>query len=506
MFETIGKYDSATILVVDDEPAIHKLIKLQLSRRNFKVESCLDVEQAGNMILEFKPDLVLMDLMMPKLDGISATRRIRNMNLESYLPIIVVTARREVHDVVAALEAGADDYITKPFELDELHARIKNMLRLKKLQDSLLVKSGELDEANHQITRLNQSLLDTNKQLQKKVYNLHNIFEISFKVMRETEPRKLVNTALLNALGIFAAKSAMLLSLNPEDNNIFQVMDSKGFLGDKVRSFRISRHDKLIHYLELIKKPFQIGDVKKEFQEIVPMLKDMEIQVVSPLFQNEEIAGILCLGHNVTEEEYSDEVLETLGIVSNMLSVATHNADNFEKIRALSYTDGMTGLHNYRFFKLRLKEELARARRNGASLSLLILDVDSFKNYNDTLGHPAGDEVLRQLSNILKHMVRDNDIVARYGGEEFALILPVTDHEGAMSLGQRIREKVEAHQFHQQEIQPKGTLTCSIGIATYPDDAVIMEDLIVSADRALYFAKKNGRNQVILFKDIQGTW
>jgi diguanylate cyclase (GGDEF)-like protein len=377
------------------------------------------------------------------------------------------------------------------------------MLRLKNVQDTLLHRTRELDEANQQILRLNKVLSETNKQLQKKIYDLHNLFEISFKVMSETDLERLVNQALLHALGVFTAKSALLVLQDDDDKEVFSVKAAKGILKKKVEEFQLSRHDKFIHYLELIKKPFQISDVVREFQEIIPLLNDMEIRVVAPLFQNENIIGALCLGPNVRDEEYSPDVLELLGIVGNMLSVAIHNAQNFEKIKALSYTDGMTGLHNYRFFTLRLREEIARARRNQMPVSLLIMDVDYFKNYNDTLGHPAGDEVLRQLSAILKHTVRDNDIVARYGGEEFAIILPSTGGKGARALAERIRKKVEQHKFPNEEVQPGGTLTISIGGAIYPDDAVIMEDLIVAADRALYTAKAQGRNRVVFFHELE---
>ncbi len=490
------------VLVVDDDPSIHKLVEFQFKRRNFTVVSCLDSENVLEMIQKERPDIVLMDLMMPNLDGISATQRIRNQELDYYLPIIMVTARKDVRDVVAAMEAGADDYITKPFQFEELHTRIRSMLRLKNLQDTLLHRNRELDEANQQILRLNKVLAETNKQLQKKIYDLHNLFEISFKVMSETDLERLVNQALLHALGVFTAKSALLFLQSEEDKEVFEVKSAKGILKDKIEDLQLSRHDKFVHYLELIKKPFQLNDVVREFQEIIPLLNDLEIRVVAPLFQNENIIGALCLGPNVRGEEYSPDVLELLGIVGNMLSVAIHNAQNFEKIKALSYTDGMTGLHNYRFFTLRLREEIARARRNHMPVSLLIMDVDFFKNYNDTLGHPAGDEVLRQLSAILKHTVRDNDIVARYGGEEFAIILPSTGKKGAAALAERIRKKVEKHKFPDEEVQPNGTLTISIGCATYPDDAVIMEDLIVAADRALYSAKAQGRNRVVFFHEI----
>jgi diguanylate cyclase (GGDEF)-like protein len=491
------------IMVIDDEPNFHKLIQKHLSRNHYEVVSCLKADEALRMVEEKMPHLVLMDLTMPEVDGFTLIKRLREVVLKTYLPIVVVTAREESKDVVTALEAGADDYLTKPFEFEELRARIDNLLRSKKLQDSVHSKKGKLDEANLQIGHLNKALSETKKELKKRVYDLHNIFEISFKVMGQTEVENLVNTALLNALGIFTAKSVMLMLADPDDRDLFTVVESRGFFGTKIDEFTLSRNDKLVKYLEFIKKPFQIKNIVYEFESVKPSLEDLEVKAMSPLFQEDEIIGILCLGSNVSEQEYSPESLEMMGILANMLSVALHNAQNFEQIKALSYTDEMTGLHNYRFFTMRLKEEIARAKRNNASLALLILDVDFFKNYNDTLGHPAGDEILRQLSMILKTTVRDNDIVARYGGEEFAIILPSTDQGGASVLSDRIRKKVEDYNFPSQEIQPNGTLTISIGIALFPDNAITLEDIIIAADRALYFAKESGRNRVVLFNEIK---
>ncbi|MEZ4762350.1 MAG: response regulator transcription factor [Calditrichia bacterium] len=156
------------ILVIDDDPSVHRLLATYFKRRNYVMESCEDSQNAVTHIREFEPDLVLIDLMMPSLDGISASKRIRNMEMQSYLPIIMLTAKSDDRDVVAALEAGIDDYITKPFEFDVLEARIRNMLRLKSLQDRLMHKSKELNDASEQINRLNHVLVDTNRQLQKK--------------------------------------------------------------------------------------------------------------------------------------------------------------------------------------------------------------------------------------------------------------------------------------------------------------------------------------------------
>ena len=485
------------ILIVDDERAVHKLLSAYFRRHNYAVDSCLDSREVITKIEEFEPDVVLLDLMMPELDGISAARRIRNLKRDSYLPIIMLTARKDIRDIVNALEAGADDYINKPFDFEELMARIRTTLRVKRLQDRLMHKSTELNEANHQIGRLNNILVNTNKQLQKKLYDFHNIFELSYKVMGQLEFQELVRQSLINILGIFATRSAMLLMASKENNDTFKIVDSRGFRELKAEEFAISRHGNLVHYLDLVKKPFQVRDVSREFEEILPTLKRLEIEVVSPLFRGEDIVGLLCLGPNFRDEEYSEDNLETLGLLTNMLGVALHNSQLYEHIRALSYTDGMTGLHNYRFFRMRIKEEIARARRENSLISLLIMDVDHFKNYNDTLGHPAGDEVLRQVSEILRHSVRDNDIVARYGGEEFAVILPGADKVGSYALAERIRQKVEEAVFHGEEIQPLGGVTISIGTGTFPDDALTEDDLIVNTDQALYDAKKSGRNRVM---------
>jgi diguanylate cyclase (GGDEF)-like protein len=491
------------ILIIDDEPAFQKLMKKQLETRNYEVISCLKSEEALQQVQQVLPHLILMDLMMPNVDGFTLIKNIRELNLRYFLPIVVVTARDQSKDLSHALDIGADDYLSKPFEFEELLARIKNMLRIKNLQDSILKKTEQVNSANQQISHLNQVLTETNKELKKKVYDLHNVFEISFKVMGQTEIDTLVNTTLLNALGIFTAKSVMLLLQDSDDSNTYTVKESRGFFGEKTDELKISKDDKLVNYLEFIKRPLFLKDVNYEFETILPTLQELEVQAIAPLFQEGEIIGIICLGPSVTNQEYPIDILEMLGILTNMLSVALHNAHNFEQIKELSYTDDMTGLHNYRFFTMRLKEEIARAKRNESSLALLILDVDYFKNYNDTLGHPAGDEILRRLSKILKSSLRDNDIVARYGGEEFAIILPSTDERGANILAERIRQKVEEYEFPHQEIQPNGTLTISIGIALFPENALKKDDIVVAADRALYFAKERGRNRVIHFREIK---
>ncbi|MBA3393019.1 MAG: diguanylate cyclase [Deltaproteobacteria bacterium] len=176
----------------------------------------------------------------------------------------------------------------------------------------------------------------------------------------------------------------------------------------------------------------------------------------------------------------------------------THElAEANARLAQLAVTDGLTGLYNHRHFHERLTLEVERSQRSGLPLSLLMLDVDHFKQFNDTFGHPAGDEVLRQLARVLGDTRRANDVVARYGGEEFAVILVDTPKFTAAKVADRVRERVNSHDF--SEAAPRvGKLSLSIGVATFPDDGGDAESLVRAADTALYAAKRAGRNRVAL--------
>lgn len=175
------------------------------------------------------------------------------------------------------------------------------------------------------------------------------------------------------------------------------------------------------------------------------------------------------------------------------------------KLEELALRDGLTGLYNHRFFQEALNSELARCSRHGRVCSLLFLDVDHFKNYNDTLGHPQGDELLRQLAHIISNTGDDpklrirgrvSDVAARYGGEEFVVILPECDRAGGVVRAERLRAQIEDFPFQDGDAQPAGRVTVSIGVAAYPADAITKQELIQAADQALLRAKREGRNRV----------
>jgi diguanylate cyclase (GGDEF)-like protein len=494
----------STILVVEDHQDMLMMIRKFLSEHGFKVIGAETGEIALKKYRKKPPNLILMDIMLPGISGIETTKRIRGDEKSTdYIPIIMITAKNKVEDIVEGLNAGADDYIIKPFKFDELIARIKSSIRTKDLYDKLRDQTSELKKANQTNYSLNQSLISKNKELRKKIYDLHNIFEISFELHAILDLHRLINSTLLTLVGQFSCKSALFLFIQKKNEQRLSVFNSKGYYESDTENLRIEKSDVLYKYCLSNRDPILFNKLPKEIENsnAIKNLKNLQIELISPIIVHEKEAALLCLGDRVKSKKYSQNELELLGTVNNIISIAVSNAHLYDEVIQLSYTDGMTELHNYRYFEMRLKEEVMRHSRTKQKVSLIILDVDFFKNYNDTLGHQAGDGVLKTLGIILKETVRENDIVARYGGEEFAVILPGVAQGGAIILADRIREKVEKQNFPNQEIQPKGSLTISLGVATLPDQAKDANDLIYKADTALYTAKRSGRNRVIQFSN-----
>jgi diguanylate cyclase (GGDEF)-like protein len=172
--------------------------------------------------------------------------------------------------------------------------------------------------------------------------------------------------------------------------------------------------------------------------------------------------------------------------------------ENYRSYRQQAVTDGLTGLYNRRFFNQELDREIQRSYRHLLKMSLVLMDVDHFKKYNDSNGHQAGDAVLRKVADVLRSQTRVCDMECRYGGEEFAIILPETSKRQARVLAEKIRKEIEQTHFEFQDNQPGGRVTISVGVSTFPDDAVHLKDLIEKADQALYRAKEGGRNSVVL--------
>jgi len=232
-------------------------------------------------------------------------------------------------------------------------------------------------------------------------------------------------------------------------------------------------------------------------KEVLEILKPDDFVAV-PLISGKKTEGVILVDNAITHKPITQEDVRILTLFANQAGLAIENSKHYEYTKKLSETDSLTGLYNHGRFQKLLSDEFGRAKRYKANLSLLFMDIDHFKNYNDLLGHLAGDKLLMDLADILKKNARQLDIVARYGGEEFAIILPSTKKYAALKLAERIRKAVEKYNFEDQERLKSHNLTISIGVSFYQDEMQLKEELIQKADQALYEAKSEGRNKVKL--------
>jgi diguanylate cyclase (GGDEF)-like protein len=224
------------------------------------------------------------------------------------------------------------------------------------------------------------------------------------------------------------------------------------------------------------------------------------IVVASAIRAGGETACILLIGEKGDNPQYSNQDMDFIYVVSNIASLALDNIYQYSTIEKLSYTDSMTGVFNYRYFYKRLNEEILRAKRYERELSLVILDIDNFKSFNDNFGHQAGDLILRQLSDLITRTIRSIDVVSRYGGEEFCIIMPDTGIGNCAVFIERLRSHIAEFKFESELFVKGSNITVSVGGAVYPHQALTPDRLIYCADMALLKAKSIGRNKAIMYE------
>ena len=380
----------------------------------------------------------------------------------------------------------------------ELESFVKQYLQLKELN---YLKKEKLN-IEKKYLESEKKVISANKEKRRKLYELHNLVEASNDIYSILDFKQLINSSLLTIIGQVGFQKAFVL-LYDSKSKVFNQIHNKGFVGANFEKLNFDLTSPIVKYFFKNRTPVYITRLEqnKNLKEFARQLKKLGILVIAPMIYSERLQGIVGAGEKLQFQNFTDADFEIFHILVNIISISIGNSHMFQEIKTLSLTDAMTSLHNYRYFEDRLKEELNRAKRHKKNVSLMILDIDHFKNYNDTLGHQAGDEVLRTIGKILKKTIRDEDIVARYGGEEFCIILPGIEKKGIPILGERVRKKVESEKFFKEEVQPGGQMTISIGTATFPEDAKNFSKLVEKADKALYKAKNAGRNQLKVYED-----
>ncbi len=385
-----------------------------------------------------------------------------------------------------------DDFVVRDFKEIDVH--------LLSILSSFAAMAIDNALTHQDLQKSYEDLENANMELDKKVFEFQSLFQVANHVGSTLNLTDILKLILQSATHITNSPAGSVALYDNEKNEL-TIQASMGFSDDflkevkwKVRSKGITKD------ILQAKGPMVIKDTSrdKRFNNPVALKENIQSVMAVPLNFQDEIVGIIYVDDFIPRDFSRDEK-NLLSVLSTYAAMVIKNAQLHLKTRLLAITDGLTGLYNHKFFQDNLESEILRTKRYNHYVSLIILDIDYFKKYNDTYGHVRGDNILKVLAGILKEKTREVDIVARYGGEEFVVILPETGKFKAQRIAERIRKSVEEYDFTAQGFKKGNKITVSIGCAVYPDDAKTKRDLIENADKALYRAKESGRNKVVFY-------
>ena len=451
---------TARVLVVDDILSNVKLLEAKLSAEYFDVVTAFNGLECLAKVAESAPDIVLLDVMMPGMDGFEVCRRIKSDPKTAHVPVVMVTALDQPSDRVAGLEAGADDFLTKPVDDSALFARVRSLVRLKMMTDELRMREstgqgmGLIDPA--------ETLMDANQSgrilvIEDRVESV-NWFTSALSPANEVTSVDTFEEALVRVKG-------------DDPDLVIVSLGMRGFDGLRLCSqLRSLPEGRNVPILVVVTE----GDRRKLTQALEMGVNDY---LTRPVDKNELVARVRT---QLRKKRYADRLRHNVQLSLEM-----------------AITDQLTGLHNRRYMSRHLDNLVDGAKRNDKPIAFVIMDIDFFKAVNDTHGHDIGDEVLKEFANRIAANVRGIDLACRYGGEEFVVVMPDTDVAFAYSVSERLRKSIETTPFKISRAPGTLSLTISIGIAGSEGDSDTASALLHRADQALYRAKRSGRNRVV---------
>ncbi len=447
------------ILVVDDIEANVRLLQAKLQAEYYHVLTASDGATALAIAAEEKPDLLLLDVMMPGMDGFEVCRRLKDDPETRHIPIVLVTALDGRADRITGLEAGADEFLTKPIDDVLLFARVKSLTRLKLVIDELRQREasgrriGVIAGAASRLGGAGGRVLIVDDQ-ERQAQRMYAELAIEHRPVWESDPEK----AHLSARG-------------PVDliivNTMARSFDGLRFAA-QIRSDESTRHLPILGIIDPDDRPRLVKALEIGLNDV--LTRPIDPQELSARVKSQ-----------VRGKRYTDFL-----------------RNNLDHSLELAVTDQLTGLHNRRYMTGQLGALVNRAARGGDPVSALMIDIDHFKKINDGFGHDIGDEVLREFAVRLASNVRAIDLPCRYGGEEFVVIMPGTRLEDAEKIAERIRRHVAGSPFRVSGGAESLTVTISIGVAATVGEGDNAEALLKRADEAMYMAKSTGRNAVMV--------
>jgi two-component system cell cycle response regulator len=450
---------TARVLIVDDVPANVRLLQAKLEADYYEVLSAADGETAIQLAIDSQPDIILLDVMMPGIDGYEVCRQLKNGAETRHIPIILITALDGREDRLSGLESGADDFLTKPFDDVILMARLRVLVRLKQMVDDIRhreassrrVGLGDDELYQRQISATgNVLILDDNvRQAERLMLQLGQDHRCAF----ENDPARAIK---------IAAGRVDLVVLN---------LSATAF--DPLRWVAQLRTQDATRQRPVL--AIANGDDRRT------LLKALDLGVNDVVFKPVDILELKARARTqIRRKRYTDFLRNSL-----------------DRSLELAVTDALTGLNNRRFFDHQLAVTFARHLKSEVPMSLLVLDIDHFKRINDGFGHDAGDEVLKEFARRLGISVRAIDMPCRFGGEEFVVLMPDTEGQDALHIAERVRASVADASFALSDGRELH-VTVSVGVATSQGLRDSPELLLKRADEGVYQAKQSGRNRVVV--------
>jgi len=452
---------TARVLVVDDIPANVKLLEARLSAEYFDVTTAYSGAEALTICERAECDIVLLDVMMPDMDGFEACRKLKSNPATHHIPVIMVTALDQPSDRVRGLEAGADDFLTKPVSDVALISRVRSLARLKMVTDELRMRALTSKEIGIQSPE-REAVAETGRQGRilivddrKSSYErMVTMLSCEHTVDVEADP----NEALFHAAE--GNYDLLIVSLGLKNFDGLR-------LCSQVRSLERTRNLPILAVAE--------ADNNQR------LVRGLEIGIndylIRPIDKNEMLARVRT---QIKKKRYTERL-----------------RDNAQLTVEMAITDALTGLHNRRYMETHLATLVEQAAARGKPIAVLVIDIDYFKAVNDSHGHDAGDDVLREFALRIRKAIRNIDLACRYGGEEFVIVMPETDMAVATMVAERLRRRIASEPFAIQDGTRNLDVTISIGIAALDGPADNAAAILKRADTALYRAKRDGRNRVV---------
>jgi len=451
----LSDVECRTILLIDDTPANLGVVMAQLEDQGFTVLVAQDGEEGIKRAHLTRPDLILLDVMMPGLDGLETCRRLKELESTRGIPVIFMTALTDTSDKVEGFKAGGVDYVSKPFQLEELLARVNAHLGLHSMQKKIAAQNAQL--------LLEASLRQQAEVGLQSAYAALESSEARYRALVEHSP----DAILIERDGciVFANEAAARLfhALQPDDLFGHTLLT---FVAPSGRAAAAQAIDDLVP-----------GGVPHTVEEQALRLdgSSIAVAVTRIAFDYQGTPAIQVVARDISESQRMHSQLKHL---------ATH--------------DVLTGLPNRSLLLDRLSQTVAHAKRNSTRFMVAFIDLDRFKWVNDNLGHEAGDQLLQTVARRLLDTLRESDTVARIGGDEFVALLSGSDSlDDGLHTINRIVERVS--QLITLDNGYEINVSCSVGCSTFPEDGAAAEELLVAADAALYQAKEAGRNNLQVF-------